>query len=230
MPETTTDRERLVTEHLGFVAALATKLSKTLGWAIEHADLVAYGQKGLLEAASRWDPTVGAAFSTFAYYRIRGAMLDGVRTMGWYSRADHARYEAEERANQLLQNLNDRDTAATQAAGEQSGQDKGAVLEQIADTLSQVAAVHVVSLAAAESVVDESQGSADERLGDAQASARIREAVAALPERERTLMEVYYFQGKSLEEAGAAIGLSKSWASRLHARAVAQLRSALVDD
>jgi RNA polymerase sigma factor for flagellar operon FliA len=154
-------------------------------------------------------------------------MLDGVRTMGWYSRADHARYSAEERTNQLLQNLHDRESAAASQAGEPNATDKGAVLEQIADTLSQIATVHVVSLTAADRVIDEAQPAADDRLGDAQASARIRKAVAALPERERTLMEVYYFQGKSLEEAGAAIGLSKSWASRLHARAVAQLRSAL---
>src|SRR5512143_101245 len=95
-------RERLVEEHLHLVHSIAAKLRGRLGKTMEPGDLVAYGTKGLLEAAERFDANHGVAFATFAYYRIRGAMFDGMRTMGWYSRSDCARFRAEERAGEYL--------------------------------------------------------------------------------------------------------------------------------
>jgi RNA polymerase sigma factor for flagellar operon FliA len=84
------EKRQLVEQHLQLVQAIARKVKKTLGASIEYDDLVAYGSKGLVEAADRYDARPGVAFTTFAYYRIRGAMFDGLRTMGWYSRADYA--------------------------------------------------------------------------------------------------------------------------------------------
>jgi RNA polymerase sigma factor FliA len=81
---------QLVEKHLSLVQAIARKVKKTLNASIELDDLVGYGAKGLVEAAERFDARHGVAFTTFAYYRIRGAMYDGLRVMGWYSRADHA--------------------------------------------------------------------------------------------------------------------------------------------
>jgi len=96
------EKRGLIENHLALVQAIARKVKKTLSASIDFEDLVGYGSKGLVEAAERFDPTQGVTFSTFAYYRIRGAMFDGLRTMGWYSRSDYARYRAEERANELL--------------------------------------------------------------------------------------------------------------------------------
>jgi RNA polymerase sigma factor for flagellar operon FliA len=87
--------------------------------------------------------------------------------------------------------------------------------------------VHITSLEAASSVPDESLPAADVAVDNHRMSHRVRQAVAALPEKERRLMELYYFADKNLEEAGAALGLSKSWACRLHARAVDLLRDAM---
>jgi len=221
------DRDRLVEQHLSLVQAIAAKLKRTLGRTIDLEDLVAYGQKGLVEAAQRFDPTQGASFTTFAYYRVRGAMLDGLRTMGWYSRADYARYRAEERANEYLQNQAERDTAAKQAG---PTADASSALESIAEILGGVAAIHLTSLEAAASVADEKLPPPDADLQRVQDQARVREALKTLPEKERALMEMYYFGGKNLGEAAAVLGLSKSWACRLHARAVDLLRAALGDD
>jgi RNA polymerase sigma factor for flagellar operon FliA len=223
------DRDRLVEQHLSLVQAIAAKLKRTLGRSIEFEDLVAYGTKGLLEAATRFDPTQGASFTTFAYYRVRGAMLDGLRTMGWYSRADYARYRAEERATEYLQNQSERDTAGKEAAG--AGKPAaGTTLESIAEILGGVATIHITSLEAAASVADDKLPPPDADLERVQANAQVREALGKLPEKERALMEMYYFGDKNLEEAGTALGLSKSWACRLHARAVNLLREALRDD
>src|SRR5262245_52320469 len=106
------EKKSLVEQHLPLVQSIARKVKRTLSAAIDIEDLVGYGSKGLVEAAERYDPRQGVAFSTFAYYRIRGAMFDGLRTMGWYSRADYARYRAEERANEYLRSQAERDGAA----------------------------------------------------------------------------------------------------------------------
>jgi RNA polymerase sigma factor for flagellar operon FliA len=221
------ERDRLVEQHLSLVQAIAAKLKRTLGRTIDFDDLVAYGTKGLLEAADRFDPSHGASFTTFAYYRVRGAMLDGLRTMGWYSRADYARYRAEERATEYLQNQSERDTARKQAG---AGTDAGGALESIAEILGGVATIHITSLEAAAGIADEKLPPPDADLQRLQDQARLRQALATLPEKERALMQMYYFGDKNLEEAGAALGLSKSWACRLHARAVDLLRVAMGDD
>src|SRR4051812_12347115 len=111
------ERDRLIEQHLSLVQAIAGKLKRTLGRAIEFEDLVGYGSKGLVEAAERFDARQGTSFTTFAYYRVRGAMLDGLRTMGWYSRSDYARYRAEERSNEYLKSVADRDAATQTAMG-----------------------------------------------------------------------------------------------------------------
>ena len=218
--------KRLVEQHLPLVQAIARKVKKSVGASVDVEDLVGYGSKGLVEAAERFDPRHGVAFSTFAYYRIRGAMYDGLRSMGWYSRADYARYRAEERANEYLRNRADRDGAA-RAEGAPASADAESALAEVNEILSSVATVHITSLEAASSVADESRPPADQAVEAHRMSVRVRQAVSALPDKERRLMELYYFADKNLEEAGAELGLSKSWACRLHARAVELLRAAL---
>jgi RNA polymerase sigma factor for flagellar operon FliA len=224
---------QLVEKHLSLVQAIARKVKKSLNASIEVDDLVGYGAKGLVEAAERFDARHGVAFTTFAYYRIRGAMYDGLRVMGWYSRADHARYRAEERANEYLRNRADREGAGQAQAGAQgtgSAADQAATLAEVNEILSSVATVHITSLEAASTVADESLPSPDIAVDSHRMSRRVRAAVAELPDKERRLMELYYFADKNLEEAGAELGLSKSWACRLHARAVDLLRDAMGDD
>jgi RNA polymerase sigma factor for flagellar operon FliA len=227
-----TDKKRLVEEHLSLVQAIARKVKKTVGRSISLDDLVAYGSKGLVEAAERYDARPGVAFSTFAYYRIRGAMFDGLRTMGWYSRADYARYRAEERANEYLQSHADREGAADgdKATAKPDGKaDAAETLAAVAQLLSGVATVHITSLEAAAHVADQTFAAPDAGIDPGRLGKRLREAITTLPEKERRLMELYYFEEKTLEEAGGALGLSKSWACRLHARAVDLLRAAMSD-
>ena len=228
------DRDQLIQQHLSLVQSVARKLKKQITARVEFDDLVGYGSKGLIEAAERFDQRHGVAFTTFAYYRIRGAMLDGLRTMGWYSRADYARYRAEERANEYLQNNADRDAA--QAVGPREGAPAGspassveAALSSVAELLGGIATIHITSLEAAATVADDSLPAPDASLDTGRLGARVRVALQKLPDKERQLMELYYFAGKNLEEAGGAMGLSKSWACRLHARAVELLRAELAD-
>ena len=191
-------------------------------------------RRGWSKRPSALDGRAGVAFTTFAYYRIRGAMYDGLRTMGWYSRADYARYRAEERANELLRTHAEQEGAArAEAPGgapPPASDARAEALAAAAELLAGIATVHITSLAAAATVADESASPAADASVDTQRlSGRVREAIATLPPKERKLMELYYFADKTLEEAGAELGLSKSWACRLHARAVALLREAMSD-
>lgn len=220
----TARRDRLVREYVPFVRIVAARLRRTVGPAVELEDLVSYGFKGLIEAAERFDENHGVSFKTFSYYRIRGAMIDALRTHFWYSRTDHQRFRLQERTHALLQQHADSETPHGDAGTED---DRAAALGDIADILGQVAAVTVTSLEAAAHLADDRLQSADHVVEQGDDRRRVRDAVAALPETERRLMELYYFEDKTLEQAGAELGLSKSWTCRLHARAVRLLRDAL---
>jgi RNA polymerase sigma factor for flagellar operon FliA len=230
LPAKPRGRDALVERHMHLVYSIAAKLQRRLGKTMEPGDLVAYGTQGLIEAAKKYDPSQGAAFGTFAYYRIRGAMFDGMRAMAWYSRSDYARFRAEERENEYLASAADRDAAERVSRPSSASADKGELLEEIAEILGGVAAVHLTTIEAARDVPDEKFKAADEAVATAEERERVREALRQLPKKERRLIELYYFSDMNLEAAGAKLGLSKSWASRLHARAVDRLREALAGE
>src|SRR3954470_2467396 len=105
------ERQQLVDDNVPFVRAAAAKLKESLPREVEFDDLVAYGMEGLLEAAERYEKRFGVAFTTFAWYRVRGAMFDGLRAMGYSSKADTP-LRFEERANAYLGNVTDREAGA----------------------------------------------------------------------------------------------------------------------
>src|SRR3954462_6249119 len=109
------ERQQLVDDNVSFVRAAAAKLKESLPREVEFDDLVAYGMEGLLEAAERYERRFGVAFTTFAWYRVRGAMFDGLRRMGYAGR--DAAMKFEERANTYLGNVTDRDAGATADSG-----------------------------------------------------------------------------------------------------------------
>jgi RNA polymerase sigma factor FliA len=107
--------------------------------------------------------------------------------------------------------------------------DAAETLAAVAQVLSGVAAVHITSLEAASTVADHTFAAPDATIDTGRLGVRVRDAITRLPDKERRLMEMYYFEEKTLEDAGGALGLSKSWACRLHARAVELLRAELAD-
>ncbi len=207
-----------------YVRSLAAQVRRQFNAQLEIEELVSYGQVGLLEAAERFDPKMGANFLTFAHYRIKGAIFDGLRKMGVLRGADLRAAYSGERAASFLGNLSDRDS------GSNSG---GSVDDDVREISSAVTGLAMVFATAEEAAVggevDESLP-ADQRLELEQTKGRVRAAIEKLPEKERKLLLGYYFQSKTLEEAGAEGGLSKSWASRLHAKAIEKLKDILSED
>lgn len=221
------DDKRVILEKYGpYVRSLAAQVRKQFSATIELEELMAYGQVGLLEAAERFDPKVGANFLTFAHYRIKGAIFDGLRKMGVLRGGDARSTYAADRANAYLGNLSDRESGG--------GNRGGSIADDIGDISSAVTGLAMVFATSLEGsdglqISDESMP-ADQRIELEQMRRRVRAAIEKLPDKERKLLEGYYFQGKTLEEAGAAIGQSKSWASRLHARAVEELKRLLSEE
>jgi RNA polymerase sigma factor FliA len=200
-----------------YVRSLAAQVRKQFNAQFEMDDLTAWGQIGLLEAADRFDPKVGANFLTFAHYRIKGAIFDGLRKMGVLKGG------AAERANAFMGNLSDRDVGGGRSLDDD--------VSEISRAVTGLAMVFATSLEGAEGLqISDEQLPADERIEVEQMRRRVRAAIEKLPEKERKLLQGYYFQNKTLEEAGAEIGQSKSWASRLHARAVESLKQLLEAD
>ncbi|HMU40553.1 MAG TPA: sigma-70 family RNA polymerase sigma factor [Pseudomonadota bacterium] len=213
--------KRLVEDHIPFVRSIARKLREQVP-SIEFDDLVGFGMQGLLEAAKRYDDRHGVAFTTFAYYRVRGAMFDGLRSMGWLPRSEYARVRFEERANSFLQSHADRPS--------EPGAD-GKVEERVRDlasTLGGLAAVFVTLLDQRDeaSLVDDKPAALDV-LERQQLAHRVHRVLGRLPDKERYLIEQYYYHDRTLEQVGESMGLSKSWTSRLHARALGLLREEL---
>ena len=213
------------------VRAIAVQVRNQISERLELDELVGYGSEGLIDAAERYDPVHGVKFSTFAWHRVRGAIYDGLREMGQLKRGDYARLQVALRAGELLENLAERERGAAEAAAgvppTPSVEDD---LRALHEVLSSVAASYVASFEALgerglELATDDQPF--DEVLAARTVLPRVRRALATLPERERHFIEKHYFEDKTLLEAGAELGLSKSWASRLHARAIALLRERL---
>jgi RNA polymerase sigma factor for flagellar operon FliA len=221
------ERQKLVDANVPFVRSIAGKIKEQLPREIEFDDLYNYGMQGLLEAAERYDRKHGVGFQTFAYYRVRGAMFDGLRAMGWLPRHEYQRLRFEERAAAYLSNLADRETGAGEEPAVVNIEDE---MRHIAEALGGVAAIFITSL-------DPGQESGDTAAGTAAApqlamehrerDVAVEEALASLPEKERRLLQLYYFEDRPLEEVGKMMGLSKSWSSRLHARAIDLLKQHL---
>ncbi|MDW8361167.1 MAG: sigma-70 family RNA polymerase sigma factor [Myxococcales bacterium] len=215
------DEGRVVEQHRGFVEAIARKLMAELDLATELDDLVAYGLSGLLEAHRRFDPSRNVQFRTFAYYRIRGAIIDGVRQMARLPAHVHARRRIAESATTVLE-----EAAQTRAAappGARGIEETAAALDA---TLGRLTAAYVLSALGQDDEATRSR-QPDDLVAEREAARRLHDAVGRLDPRERALVEGFYFHDRHFDDVARELGISKSWASRIHARALTKLREAL---
>jgi RNA polymerase sigma factor for flagellar operon FliA len=177
-------RDALIEEYTPLVERLARKVFFQVNQRVEMDELIGWGYTGLIQAADRYVPGGAATFKTFAYYRIRGAMLDGIGQIAPLSRSGYRMAKAAD------------------------------------DRL----AMFPVELPCEGPLDENSLSSADEQLESRQLQDLVREAVDKLPARERQLILAHYWGEETLLDAGRDLGISKSWASRTHARALLKLR------
>lgn len=216
---------QLIEDNQGLVIFLARKVHRGLPEHIEVDDLIGYGQIGLAEAARDFDPDRGNDFTTFAYYRIRGAIHDGLSRMFWFSRAHYNRVRFEQMANEVLRY----EAAAETPAASAGLADDVMWFRGLCSTL---AVVHLATHGDEDEsgpamLVDPAAPAPPAVAMGREVGGVLRQLIDALPADAGQLIRGTYFEGLTLQEAGRRLGMSKSWASRLHAKTLQQLARSL---
>lgn len=225
--------DEVVRAHLPLVRQVVLGIQATLPPSVEFEEAMSWGMDGLLDACRRYDPSRATRFRTYARIRIRGAILDALRSLDWMSRtARHRANELLEKSRRLEHRLGRRPSQEEIAAA------MGLRLEDLHDLLGQAGAISLVSVedvafdAAGESLGHEDVcggGVSDPLLLllDRERRRELSAAIDRLPGKERALVPLYYGSDLTMKEVGARLGITESRVSQLHARALSRLRGML---
>jgi RNA polymerase sigma factor for flagellar operon FliA len=207
-----------VHEGLPLVDLIARHLRRQLGSGVRVDELVSFGREGLLAAARSFDPGLGTPFARWANYRVRGAMLDGVRQMSMLPRSVYRKLRAVAAAQDAAEGAAEDGSAARPASAEEADARLGSYLAGIATAV----AIGMLAAPAEPSTGEalDAAPSAEDVIARGQLLDAVRAALPTLPDPERHLIQRHYFDDVQLDEAARELGLSKSWASRLHSRAI----------
>jgi RNA polymerase sigma factor for flagellar operon FliA len=213
--------EDLVLQHQDYVRSLARAIAKKLPRQVEFEELVSMGQLGLTSAAKQYEPGRGVAFTTFSYYRIRGAIFDGLRQMTWLPpsmRRKLARLDGENEVSGLT------------AESAEVSDDPEFLAKQFQTAVGRLGAVFLASGVTSEE--SEPDDPTDGRSAADEAESRedlghLREALAKLPDDQSALIRMLYFEYKSMTEVANELKKNKSTISRRHAEAMDALRAVL---
>jgi RNA polymerase sigma factor for flagellar operon FliA len=230
VPVTEAQHDRVVAT-LPFVQALARRVAASMPHSIDLGDLTQDGMIGLIDAAHRFDESRGIKFETFAERRVRGAMIDALRRDAWPRGVRRMRRQLETAREDLRRELGCEPSLADLAAR------VGADEARLGRTILRISTIEATSPLASVDGADEGTLPAvlappeipapDRVCEEAEVRERVQAAVAALPPRERRVIELYYFGDVTMKQIGAAIGVNESRVSQLHARAVERLRARL---
>ncbi|MGA2250423.1 FliA/WhiG family RNA polymerase sigma factor [Terracidiphilus sp.] len=230
----TPEQERVLLEHLPVVRFLARRIHERLPQHVEIEDLISAGVVGLMDAFAKFDPDKKVQFRSYAQFRIRGAILDSLRTLDWSPRELRRKGRAVEEAIRVLTSRLGRAPSESEVAAEMS-----ISLDDYQQLLGDLKGLEIGTLH-----VERNEDSGDEELAYVPGSpeedplfrclrgeleGRLAEAISKLPERERLVMTLYYYEEMTMREIGLALGVVESRVSQVHASAVARLRASLKD-
>jgi RNA polymerase sigma factor for flagellar operon FliA len=230
----TGEQERILLEHLPIVRFLARRIHERLPQHVDIEDLVSAGVVGLMDAFAKFDPAKKVQFRSYAQFRIRGAILDSLRTLDWSPRELRRKGRAVEEAIRVL-------TARMGLAPGESevASEMGLGLEEYQLLLGDLKGLEIGTLH-----LERNEESGEEELAYVpgrpeedplfrclrdELEDRLGDAIARLPDRERLVMTLYYYEEMTMREIGLALGVVESRVSQVHASAVAHLRATLKD-
>ena len=232
---TTENREEVIKRYSPMIKYVANRIAMRLPPHIEVDDLISVGVLGLMDAISKYDSSRGAKFKTYAEFRVRGAILDELRAMDWVPRSIRQKASNVDKVVQELQAKLSRSPEDEEVAEEM-----GISLDQFHDTLNETKSIPVFSLedlgiakesGEQQSLLDCLAGKAD---ADPQTQIRLIElkeiiakAIDALPEKERLMVSLYYYEELTMKEIGAVLEITESRVSQIHSKAVYRLRTKL---
>jgi RNA polymerase sigma factor for flagellar operon FliA len=222
------DRERLILEHLALLHHVVGRMALDVPGRIQRDDLFGWGMRGLIEAADSFDPGRGLQFSTHAFPRIRGAILDELRRLDFLPRGRRERLRELERAVAELEQRHGAPPAPEELAAH-----LGTTIDEVDEVLH---SARVASWASLDGGPSEEFGAllGDPRSEDPVGSAEWNEmksllvrAIGALPEPERSVITLYYAEELLLKEIGEILGVTESRVSQIHSRALYRLNREL---
>jgi len=223
-------RAELVVHYSPLVKYVAGRMSARMPPSVERSDLVSYGVFGLIDALDRFRADQGCTFETYAISRIRGAILDELRRLDWVPRSVRAKASRVQWALAELEATLQRSPTDAELA-----RFLGMSSRTLRTTLTQVFATTTPGFdeltvdADAGGVVAEAVADPDDEpaaVVDAEATRHlVADSIRALPERERTVLSLYYYENLTLAEIGSILGVTESRVCQIHARAVLQMRS-----
>jgi RNA polymerase sigma factor FliA len=229
-------RERLVVAYSPLVKFIAGRMASGLPSHVEEADLVSYGLLGLIGAIERFDLEREIKFETFAVARIKGAIIDELRSLDWVPRSVRSRARDVEKAHAALEGKLGRSPT-----DEEMAQKLEISVEDFQGTLLEIANSSVLALddlwtfadpdggggqiSVLDTIQDPSALDPEAEAHTAEIKDRLADAIESLPERERLVIALYYYENLTLREIGEVLGVTESRVSQLHTKAVLSLRS-----
>jgi len=232
---TTENREEVIIQYSPMIKYVANRIAMRLPPHIEVDDLISVGVLGLMDAITKYDSSRGAKFKTYAEFRVRGAILDELRSMDWVPRSIRQKASQVDKVVQGLQAKLRRTPEDEEVAKEM-----GLSLDQFHETLNETKSIPIFSLedlgiakesGDQQSLLDCLAGKAD---ADPQTQVRLVElkeiiakAIDALPEKERLMVSLYYYEELTMKEIGAVLDITESRVSQIHSKAVYRLRTKL---
>ncbi|HEX4018840.1 MAG TPA: RNA polymerase sigma factor WhiG [Frankiaceae bacterium] len=231
-------RERLILHYAPLVKYVAGRVGVGLPPNIEQADLVSYGIFGLIDAIEKFDLSRAIKFETYAISRIKGAIIDELRSIDWIPRSIRSKAREVERAYAALEARLHRTPTEPEVAAE-----LGIGLDDLHSIFGQVSFVNVLALDELLNVNGEKgdKVSLVDTLEDTRVEDPVRafesqetkhllaRAINLLPEREKIVVTLYYYEGLTLAEIGQVLGVTESRICQMHTKAVLQLRAKLAD-
>jgi RNA polymerase sigma factor for flagellar operon FliA len=229
-------REQLILNYSPLVKYVAGRLSANLPQTVDNADLISYGIFGLIDAIEKFDLDRGIKFETYAIARIKGAIIDELRAMDWVPRSVRARARDIERAIMTLEGSLKRSPTDAEVAAE-----LGIPVKELHEIFTKLSYTSIVSFeelwapggekddrsSLVSTIRDESADDPVQMFESEEIKDILAGAIERLPERERTVVVLYYYEGLTLKEIGQVLGVTESRVSQLHTKSVLRLRARL---
>jgi RNA polymerase sigma factor for flagellar operon FliA len=228
-------RDALILNYSPLVKYVASRVSVGLPQNVEHADLVSYGMFGLIDAIDKFEPDRGFKFETYAISRIKGAILDELRSIDWVPRSVRSKVRSVEKAFAKLEAREGRAPTDEEVAAE-----LGWTEPQFQQVLSQISVVGMAALdeillvggdrgealTLGDTIADSSHGPTG-AFEVTEVRQMLSQAINGMPEREKVVLTLYYYESLTLSEIGRVLGVTESRVCQIHTKAMIQLRSRL---
>src|SRR5579862_2968819 len=228
-------RDRLILTYAPLVKYVAGRLGSSLPAHVDEGDLVSYGLLGLIGAIERYDPDRDIKFETYAIARIRGAIIDELRALDWVPRSVRSRARQIERAIGELEAKLGRAPTDEEIAAK-----VGVTVEELDNSLTDISRSSIAALdelwsvsgdgdqvSLLDTLEDDNISQPAEVLDETETREALADAIARLPEREKLVVTLYYYEELTLREIGEVLGVTESRVSQLHTKAILRLKSRL---